>query len=390
VIEVVLLGVAVALVLLAHQRIPPAAAVGGVVVVALVGRVIEPRAALDAVEALAAPLGFLALAVPLAVLLDRIGFFDAAAERVASGHRLRPSLWAFAAAVTTLFNLDAAIVLLTPLYVRIARRHGLDPLLTAFQPVLLASLASSALPVSNLTNLIVAEHLDAGPLDFLLRLGPVSLVATVLGWVVFRRVVLAGRPPVVVVHESTPADRRAFRVGVPAVAALLVGFTLGDAIGIPAWMVAGAVTAALMVTTRTVPWRAVPVGAITVAAGLAILAAAAAPSLPLDRVLGGTGPTAELRAAIAGVIGADVVNNLPALLVGLPFVEEPTTWAFLAGVNLGPLLWVSGSLAGLLWSDIVRREGLHVTPLDYARVGVRVGLPVLAVSIPVVLLTSRW
>ena len=33
-------------------------------------------------------------------------------------------LWVLAAAVTVVFNLDAAVVLLTPLYIRIARRHG--------------------------------------------------------------------------------------------------------------------------------------------------------------------------------------------------------------------------------------------------------------------------
>ena len=36
---------------------------------------------------------------------------------------------------------------------------------------------------------------------------------------------------------------------------------------------------------------------------------------------------------------------------------------------------IGGSLAGLLWLDIVRHAGHEVTPLDYARVGMRVGLP---------------
>ena len=64
--------------------------------------------------------------------------------------------WIIAAAVVALLNLDAAVVLLTPLYIRTARNTGLDPVMLAFQPVLLAMLASSALPISNLTNLIVA------------------------------------------------------------------------------------------------------------------------------------------------------------------------------------------------------------------------------------------
>ena len=66
--------------------------------------------------------------------------------------------------------------------------------------------------------------------------------------------------------------------------------------------------------------------------------------------------------------------------MGLPHVEPDTTWAFLAGVNMGPVLWITGSLAGLLWMDIVRHAGHDVSPLDYARVGIRVGLPALALG----------
>ncbi|MGI8755893.1 MAG: hypothetical protein ACR2MB_08545 [Acidimicrobiales bacterium] len=47
-----------------------------------------------------------------------------------------------AAAVVAVFNLDAAVVFLNPLYVRIARRQGLPSEALAFQPALLASLGS--------------------------------------------------------------------------------------------------------------------------------------------------------------------------------------------------------------------------------------------------------
>jgi arsenical pump membrane protein len=127
-----------------------------------------------------------------------------------------------------------------------------------------------------------------------------------------------------------------------------------------------------------VPWRALPIEAAVVAAGLAVLAAAAAPHLGLDRVLGHSGVGGAAAAMAGGVIGGQR-RQQPAgrLLVGLPHVVQPQTWALLAGVNFGPVLWASGSLAGLLWMDIVRREGLEVSFMDYARVGVRVGLPAL-------------
>jgi len=57
-------------------------------------------------------------------------------------------------------------------------------------------------------------------------------------------------------------------------------------------------------------------------------------------------------------------------------------------VNFGPVLWVYGSLAGLLWLDIVRGAGFAVTPLDYARVGIRVGAPALLAAGTVAIATG--
>jgi arsenical pump membrane protein len=169
---------------------------------------------------------------------------------------------------------------------------------------------------------------------------------------------------------------------------LLVGFVFGHAVGIEPWMTALAVAVVLMVVTQRVPWRTLPIEAAAVAAGLGVLAAVAAPHLGLDRLLPGTGLGAAARAGLVGLVGADATNNLPALLVGLPHLDEPTVWAFLGGVNFGPVLWASGSLAGLLWLDIVRREGVEVSFMEYARVGVRVGVPALLVAAPWVLFAS--
>ncbi|HEY4376774.1 MAG TPA: SLC13 family permease, partial [Acidimicrobiales bacterium] len=134
-------------------------------------------------------LGFLVCGVPLAALLDRIGFFDEAAARLQRRFGALPMglLWAGAAATTVVLNLDTTIVLLTPLYVRLARRAGVDPLRLALVPLCLASLASSVLPVSNLTTLIAADHLHLGVLDVVRHLGLPTLTAVVVGWLAYRR-----------------------------------------------------------------------------------------------------------------------------------------------------------------------------------------------------------
>ena len=119
----------------------------------------------DNLSSLWPALAFLLAGVPLAALLERLGFFDAVAAALArGGERDTPvaALWVLAALTTVVLNLDTTIVLLTPLYLQLARRSRVDPLPIVAIPLLLASLASSVLPISNLTTLIVVARLDVG------------------------------------------------------------------------------------------------------------------------------------------------------------------------------------------------------------------------------------
>ena len=122
--------------------------------IAFAGGATTGHRASDALRPLAGTLAFLLAVVPLAALLDRAGVFAAAARRLGDGRMLAPGLWLLAAATTAVLNLDASVVLLTPLYVHVARRVGLPTWYLGAQPLVLSFLASSFLAVSNLTNLI--------------------------------------------------------------------------------------------------------------------------------------------------------------------------------------------------------------------------------------------
>jgi arsenical pump membrane protein len=330
------------------------------------------------------PIAFLAAAVPLAALLDRLGFFAAAAAVLGRGRHLALGLWALGAVVTTVLNLDASVVLLTPLYVRIAQRRGLDPLALAFQPVLLSCLASSALPVSNLTNLIAASSRHLPATDFLAHLGLPSLAATVTGWFAYRATVRPGLPAS---PEPVAADRRALLTGGAVVAALLVGFVVGPSHGVPEWAVALGADVVLIGVSRQLPFGDIPWGTALVAASLGLLAGGAAAHLHLDGLLSGSGNLDLLRITAASAVAANLVNNLPALLVALPRTGDGI-WALMLGVNIGPLVLVTGTLAALLWQASLARLGVPVTPGQFARVGLRVVVPALSAAF-VVLLVMR-
>ena len=124
--RVVLLVIGVAGAVLRPFRLPSwAVPVICAVAVVSIGGISLP-ATRRALDPLADPIGFLLAAVPLAVLLDEVGFFSSLADVLSGPGRSSGGLWVLAALVTTVLNLDAAVVLLTPLYVRVARRTGRD------------------------------------------------------------------------------------------------------------------------------------------------------------------------------------------------------------------------------------------------------------------------
>jgi len=132
-------------------------------------------------------------------------------------------------------------------------------------------------------------------------------------------------------------------------------------------------------------WSSKPWGTAAVAASLAVVASAAADRAGLADWLVHDGIWAQ---ALTGAAAANILNNLPAFLVALPHTSgSPQTLALLIGVNLGPTVLVTGSLAGLLWLESSRRAGLAVDAPDYARVGLLAGVPALVAAVAVLAAT---
>jgi arsenical pump membrane protein len=76
-------------------------------------------------------------------------------------------------------------------------------------------------------------------------------------------------------------------------------------------------------------------------------------------------------AALSAVL-ANVINNLPAVLILLPLAAPAGPAAILAvllGVNIGPNLTYTGSLATLLWRRVLRQHGSGPSLWEFTRLG---------------------
>src|SRR5205807_9576957 len=100
---------------------------------------------------------------------------------------------------------------------------------------------------------------------------------------------------------------------------------------------------------------------------------------------------------IAGIVAAlasNLVNNLPVGLIAgatdhAGQVPAHVARAILIGVDLGPNLSVTGSLATILWLIALRREGEQIGGWAFLKVGLLVMPPALLLATAAIALFSR-
>jgi arsenical pump membrane protein len=342
----------------------------------------------------------------LAELARQEGLFDwlaAQAARHAKGSatRLFTLVFAVGTIVTVFLSNDATAVVLTPAVaavVRTAKAKAALPYL--FICAFIANAASFVLPISNPANLVIyGSHMPP-----LLRWLPsyalpsvLSIMATywVLRWSQRAHLRHAISSDIEVPGLSMCGKLAAF--GIVATSVVLLASSAFDIqLGLPTFL-AGAATALLVLTrsdcgpmavVKGISW-----GVLPLVAGLFVLVEAlenTGVTNDLAALLSDLARRSSAEAAwVSGVVlavGCNLVNNLPAGLlsgrvVQLAKVPEHVRAAVLIGVDLGPNLSVTGSLATILWLTALRREGLRVTAWSFLKLGALVMPPALVLAV---------
>ena len=94
-------------------------------------------------------------------------------------------------------------------------------------------------------------------------------------------------------------------------------------------------------------------------------------------------PLALLGAAALAAVLANLLNNVPAVLVLLPAAAAAgpaTVLAVLIGVNVGPNLTPTGSLATLLWRRVLRERDAEPPLGEFLRLGLLTVPPALVLG----------
>ncbi len=285
----------------------------------------------------------------------------------AGGHvlaRVAPNGWtlyvgtvALVFAVTTLLNLDTSVTFLTPVVVYAARQRGEGEAPLLYGCLLLANAGSLLLPGSNLTNVIVLGHLHPSGREFFAHMALAGVAAAAVTALVVAAVHRGELRATIAPDPQQAPERPVLGVGLLAVAAVTVLVLVLRSPALPVLAVGLVATALRARHDATSPRVAVGVLGLPVLVGLFGLAVALG---ALGRSW--SGPATLLThldgwgtAALAAVLSV-LVNNLPAASL-LAAHRPPHPYPLLVGLNVGPNLFVTGSLAWVLWLRAAHTAG---------------------------------
>lgn len=398
---------------------PVLGALPGVIVMLVFG-VLAPKDLLRALGLLWRPFITLASIMATTHVAHRLGIFDRITRSIeirtrGPVTRAFATVYVISAVTAALFNNDAAILLLTPIVVPVIRRlypKRAPYLVVPFSFAVFMAAGVAPLCTSNPMNLVVAEHAGIGFNAYALRMFPVALVGAVVTYVMMR---IAFRADL---EDAVPAGGRELgsladlgespRLVLVIVVAMFASYPILSYFEAPVWL--AALTGAVL--TIGVGLRSRMVTPAVAARGvawdiIAFLFFIFVTALGLENIgvthtmarLYGTDTTQASGgiAVIGGMsaLGSAVLNNHPmaalnALAIGsLDGDNRFRTLAALVGGDLGPRLLPIGSLAGLLWLEMMRRLGVEIRALQFVRVGAIVTLPTLALSLLVLWLEAK-
>lgn len=348
---------------------------------------------------------FLAGMMVISELARREGVFDwiaGHAVRVSKGsrNRLFILIYCVGIVVTVFLSNDATAVVLTPAVQAAIKAANVEPLPYLLTCAFIANAASFVLPISNPANLVVFSRgmppLGRWLLTFTLP-SLFSIVATfaILRWVANR--FMRGRVEAHPDNLRLSQNGKLTLYGIGFLAAtLMTASALNANLGAPACFAGFAVAAVITIRDRGVPgditkeisWSVIPLvaGLFVIVQATSQAGAQHAVVNALEHMKGWNPLSAAMSAAFGIAVISNLMNNLPIGLISGAAVNAARAAgslrsAVLIGVDLGPNLSITGSLATILWLIAIRREGQQISFGQFLKWGVLIMPPALALAV---------
>lgn len=291
--------------------------------------------------------------------------------------------------VTIFLSNDATAIVLTPAVAAAIKAAKVEkPLPYLLICAFIANAASFVLPISNPANLVIYGSRMPPLLNWLGSYSLPSIASIVVTYIVLRFTQRTHLKTKIKTNITIPALSQGGKTALIGIAAtaiiLLISSAFDIQLGLPT-AITGIITSAIviirsrknpLIVIKGVSWAVLPL-----VAGLFVIVEA----------LNHTGLTQQLTAKLQGGISGSVtetawlsgglvaivcnlMNNLPAGLIAGNVIQAGhvpgvVKSAILIGVDLGPNLSITGSLATILWLVALRREGQNISAWTFLKLG---------------------
>jgi len=332
-------------------------------------------------------------------------FFRWAGVYVANACKCRPVrlfvvFTLMTAGLSALLDNVTTVLFMVTVTIEIAELAKLDPKPYILSEIVASNIGGTATLIGDPPNIMIATATGFSFLEFLVNMGPVSLLALAVSLLYFRRQFMkkmkeagletAQEPAALslIVSDVSP-DRRLLWTGLVTLVGIVVLFLLQDIVGIYPTVVALAAAVILLFVggpkmpeiLRDVEWSTliffgslfVVVGALEKTGWMNLVAQGMAPLTSGNRALGVTAVLWIFSLASA------FVNNIPFAAAFIPVLTDlgsqsgtaayPFWWALSAGTGLGGNGTIIGASANVIATGLAQARGVKITFVEFAKVG---------------------
>ncbi|MBD5585486.1 MAG: hypothetical protein HDQ88_10420 [Clostridia bacterium] len=345
----------------------------------------------------------------LSIFLDELGFFrflaGVALKRAKTGQKkLFFYLYVTVSVLTVFTSNDVIILSFTPFICYFAKNAKINPTPYLAAEFVAANTWSMALIIGNPTNIYLAT---ACGIDFISYL-KISIVPTVLsGVVAFIALYLLFRKKLATpiegeAEEVIIKDKLSLWVGIVHLAVCTILLAIGSYINIEMWLVSLCVVGSLFIISGVIaivrrqkpcallgclkraPYQLIPF-VISMFVLIVVLNEQGVTSA-IGALFGESLPV--LKYGTASFIASNLINNIPMSVLFSSIMQSTggvagtsAVFATIIGSNIGALFTPIGALAGIMWSNILNKQGVKFGYLDFLKIGVTVAIPTLITAL---------
>lgn len=355
------------------------------------------------------PLKILALFLSMtlfSVYLDELGFFSYLSEKVLvvaknSQKKLFLCLYLTVSVLTVFTSNDIIILTFTPFICVFCKRSGIDPKPYLFSEFVAANTWSMALLIGNPTNIYIG---GSSGLTFFGYFSVMILPTIASGTVSFLilyllfKKSLCKKAEIDNVKTAEIKDKFLLYIGLAALISCIILLAVSSYINIESWIICVSLfVVELLITVIYLVVKRRGAGFI-----LSVIKRAPYELIPfilsmfvIVSSLKSSGATEILKSfldgfdeifsyGISSFLCSNLINNIPmSVLFSTVTVSAKSTYATIVGSNLGAIFTPVGALAGIMWSGLLKKNGIKFSFRDFIVYGAAVSVPSLITCLAV-------